>query len=78
MPLIGGFRFESPTLMSLFDLLFLEARAEMIKKISLVFMEIWTHQKDISKIIGLLQNADLCLKDSCSEKVLDWTWVDMC
>ena len=53
MPLIGGFRFESPTLMSLFDLLFLEARAEMIKKISLVFMEIWTHQKDISKIIDL-------------------------
>ena len=37
MPLIGGFRFESPTLMSLFDLLFLEARAEIRKQFRWVF-----------------------------------------
>ena len=36
MPLIGGFYFDPPTLMFLFDLL-LEARAEIIKRIRWFF-----------------------------------------
>ena len=33
--------------------LFLEARAEILEKISLVFWEIWRHRKDISKLTAL-------------------------
>ena len=33
--------------------LFLEAKAEILEKISLVFWEIWRHQKDILKLIDL-------------------------
>ena len=36
IPLIGGFYFDSITLLFLFDL-FLEARADILEKISLVF-----------------------------------------
>ena len=35
-----------------FDL-FLEARAEILKKISLVLWKIWRHQKDILKLTEL-------------------------
>ena len=52
MLLIGGFYFDSPTLLLWFDL-FLEARAEILEKISLVSWEIWRHQKDILKLTDL-------------------------
>ena len=35
-----------------FDLFF-EARAEILEEISLVFWEIWRHQKDILKLTDL-------------------------
>ena len=41
-----------------FDL-FLEARAEILEKVSLVFWEIWRHQKDILKLTDPLQNLEL-------------------
>ena len=49
---IGGFYFDSRTLFFLLDF-FLEARAEILEKISLVFWEIWRHQKDILKLTDL-------------------------
>ena len=33
--------------------LFLEARAEILEKISLFFWEIWRHQKDLLKLTDL-------------------------
>ena len=47
-----GFYIDSLTLLFWFDL-FLEARAEILEKISLVFWEIWRHQKDILKLSDL-------------------------
>ena len=52
MPLIGGFYFDSITQLFWFDL-FLEARAEIMEKKSLVFWEIWRHQKDFLKLTDL-------------------------
>ena len=52
MPLIGGFYFDSLTLLFWFDL-FLEARAEILEKILLAFWKIWRHQKDIVKLTDL-------------------------
>ena len=49
---IGGFYFESLTLLFWFDL-FLEARAEILEKISLLFWSKRWHQKDISKLTDL-------------------------
>ena len=46
------FYFDSLTLIFWFDL-FLEAMAEILEKISLVFWKIWRHQKDISKLTDL-------------------------
>ena len=46
------FYFDSLTLLFWFDL-FLEARAEILKKNSLFFWEIWRQQKDILKLAGL-------------------------
>jgi hypothetical protein len=49
---IGGFYFYYLKLLFWFDL-FLEARAEILEKIPLVFWEIWRHQKDILKLTDL-------------------------
>ena len=50
--LIGGFYFDSLTLIFWFDL-FLEARAEILEKISLVFWSQRWHQKEILKFTDL-------------------------
>ena len=52
MLLIEGFYFDSLTLLFWFDL-FLEARAEILEKITLVFWEIWRHQTDILKLTDI-------------------------
>ena len=51
-PLIEEFYFEFSTLFFWFDLL-LEARAEILDKISLVFWESWRQQKDFLKLNDL-------------------------
>ena len=53
------FYFNFLTLIIWFDL-FLEARAEILTKISLVFWEIWRHQKEILKLTDL--SAELAQK----------------
>ena len=55
--LIGGFYFDSFTLLFWFDL-FLEARAEILTKRLLVFWSISRHQNDISKLTNLYQALD--------------------
>ena len=55
MQLIGGFYFDSLTVLFWFDL-FLEARAEILEKISLVFWSKRWHQKDILKLTDLYRN----------------------
>ena len=52
MPVIGGFCFDSLTLPFRFDL-FLEARAEILKKLSLVFWEKQCLHKIISVFTDL-------------------------
>ena len=37
---------------------FLEARAEILTKISLVFLAIWRHQKDMSKLTDLYKSRN--------------------
>ena len=49
---IGGFYFDSLSLLFWFDL-FLEPRVEILEKISLVFWKIWRHQKDILRLTDL-------------------------
>ena len=50
--LIGLFYFDSLTLLFWFGL-FLEARAEILEKISLGFRKIWSHQKGFLKLTDL-------------------------
>ena len=69
MLLIGGFYFDSRTLLFWFDL-FLEARSEILEKISLIFWEIWRHQKDI------YQERWLILQDVLNEWVAQDTASD--
>ena len=45
-------KIKGPLFYFLFDL-FLEARAEILTKISLVFWSIWRHQNNISKLTDL-------------------------
>ena len=48
------------TLLFWFDL-FLEARVEILEKVSLVFWEIWRHQKDILKLTDLYKISNVKL-----------------
>ena len=52
VPLIGGFYLDSLTLLFWFDL-FLDARAEILEKISLGFWKKFWHKKDILKLTDL-------------------------
>ena len=54
-----------------FDL-FLEARAEILEKISLVFWKIWRHQKDILKLTDLYKELDLGFQDLYFLNILSW------